>query len=121
MHIVAFQSGFVVGSARRTELVRFREPFFLAYMSLVCVISSRLTCRIVMWKRKKDVKYLGSVHDGEFSEFYKVSRGVTDKVALDSVCQSGSQSLSDAFVGTEPHSGVVCQPPEAYPTPRRVL
>jgi len=45
-----------------------------------------LTC-IVVWKRKKGVKYLGSVHGGELSEFYGMSQDATDKVALDSVCE----------------------------------
>jgi len=40
-----------------------------------------------VWKRKKGVKYLGSVHGGELSEFYGMSQEVTDKVALDSVCE----------------------------------
>jgi hypothetical protein len=55
---------------------RMRHPF--------CVTCPRLT-RIVVWKRKKGVKYLGSVHGGELSEFYGISQDVTDKVALDSV------------------------------------
>jgi len=38
-----------------------------------------------LWKRKKGVKYLGSVHGGELSEFYGMSQEVTDNVALDSV------------------------------------
>jgi hypothetical protein len=40
-----------------------------------------------VWKRSKGVKYLGSVHGGELGEFYGVSEGIKDDVALDSVCE----------------------------------
>lgn len=68
--IAAFQGDFIVGSARRTMLE---------------VVSKVQGAFVWLWKRKKDVKYLGSVHGGELSEFYGVSESITDKVAMDSV------------------------------------
>lgn len=68
--IAAFQGDFIVGSARRAMLE---------------TVSKVQGAFVWLWKRKKDAKYLGSVHGGELSEFYGVSEGVTDKVALDSV------------------------------------
>lgn len=49
--------------------------------------------RIVVWKRDKSFKYLGSVHGGELPEFYGVSQNVTDKVALDGICEFRSRGL----------------------------
>jgi hypothetical protein len=53
---------------------------------------TKLTC-VVVWKRKKDFRYLGSVHGGELSEFFGTSEEVTDKVALDSTREFVLQSL----------------------------
>lgn len=68
--LAAFQGDFVVGSARR---------------SMLDAASQIRNAFVWLWKRRKDVKYLGSVHGGELTEFYGVSQQVTDKVALDSV------------------------------------
>lgn len=68
--LAAFQGDFVVGSARRTMLE---------------AVSRVQGAFVWLWKRKKGVKYLGSVHGGELPEFYGISQDVTDKVALDSV------------------------------------
>ena len=81
-----------------------------------------LTCAVV-WKRKKGVKYLGSVHGGELPEFYGMSQEVTDKVALDSICEFGSRNLRPrCYYETErPFSSVVCQLPESHPTKSSLL
>ena len=68
----------------------------MAYASPVSVTYPRLT-GIVAWKYKKDIKYLGSAHGGELSEFYGVSQDVTDKVTLDSVCELGSENPGQYF------------------------
>ena len=58
----------------------------------------------VVWKRDKNVKYLGSVHGEELAEFYGVSGNITDKVALDSVREFCSQNLREC-----------CDEAECYP------
>ena len=58
----------------------------------------------VVWKRDKNVKYLGSVHGGELAEFYGISGNITDKVALDSVREFCSQNLREC-----------CDEAECYP------
>ena len=93
--LAAFQGDFVVGSARRAmlEAVSKAQDSFVWRASHPIVSSSLpLTC-VVVWKRKKGVKYLGSVHGGELPEFYGMSQEVTDKVALDSICEYGSRNL----------------------------
>ena len=86
-----------------------------AYHSIAC--PPPLT-GVVVWKRKKGVKYLGSVHGGELPEFYGMSQEVTDKVALDSVCEFGPRNLRlRCYCGTNhPLSSVICQLPEPHPT-----
>jgi hypothetical protein len=52
---------------------------------LVCL----LLTRVAVWKRNNGTKYLGFVHGGELPEFYGIPQEITDRVALDSVCEFG--------------------------------
>ena len=107
----AFQGDFVVGSARRTMLeaaLRFKVPLFSVRVP-VCLARLPLTC-VAVWKRNKGIKYLGSVHGEELPEFYGISQENTDRVALDSVCELGWQSL-------RPQCCEVDRPPLQYHLP----